>query len=54
MILDTSAILAILFQEPSSERLLDILANADTIACGIPTLVETGIVLGSRLGFQQQ
>jgi ribonuclease VapC len=54
MILDTSAILAILFQESSCEKLLDTLANADTIACGTPTLAEAGIVLGSRLGFQQQ
>jgi ribonuclease VapC len=53
MILDTSAILAVLFQEPSHDELLEHLATATTICCGTPTLTEAGIVLGSRLGCQQ-
>jgi ribonuclease VapC len=54
MILDTSVILAILFQEPSHDKLLDHLVSTTTLYCGAPTLTEAGIVLGSRLNFQQQ
>ena len=52
MILDTSAILAIIFKEPEWSRLIDSLESASTIACGAPTLAEAGIVLGNRYGFE--
>jgi ribonuclease VapC len=52
MILDTTAIIAILVREPEWERLLGALENAVSIACGAPTLAETGIVLGNRFGFE--
>jgi ribonuclease VapC len=50
MIIDSSALLAIIFREPGFEDLLDQLEDADAVASGAPTLVETGIVLHARLG----
>ncbi|HEX7003691.1 MAG TPA: type II toxin-antitoxin system VapC family toxin [Trueperaceae bacterium] len=52
MILDSSAIIAILVREPEWDRLLNALEGAATIGCGAPTLAETGIVLGNRYGFE--
>lgn len=55
MIVDTSAILAIVFQEPEADALISVLSStSDSAAIGTPTLAETGIVLGSRLGFEQR
>ncbi len=63
MILDSSAVVALVLAEPAAGRLLRAIAEAQTLGIGAPTLVETGIVLGSRLGpegrtllarFQQQ
>ena len=51
MILDTSAILAILFQESNAEELADILDQAATLAVATATLIESGLVLGGRLGY---
>ncbi|MFG1644952.1 type II toxin-antitoxin system VapC family toxin [Amycolatopsis sp. NPDC049252] len=50
MIIDSSAIVAILRQEPDHERLEERLAEADSAKIGAPTLVEVGIVLTTRLG----
>ena len=50
MILDTSAIVAIAFQEPGYEALTHKLAEASNVAIGVPTLTETAIVLSARLG----
>ena len=50
MILDSSAIIAVVLREPGFELILDRIADADTLAIGAPTLVETGIVLGNRIG----
>lgn len=50
MIVDASALLAIVFQEPGHEMLLARLGQADAAAAGTPTLAETGIVLHARLG----
>ena len=52
MILDTSVILAIVLREPGAESLLARLDAADQLAIGAPTLVETSIVLESRLGVE--
>ena len=49
MILDTSALAAIVFQEPGYESLRDRLAAADAVGVGTATLVEAGIVLSARL-----
>lgn len=50
MILDSSALLAVIFREPGFERLLERIRDADLVAAGTPTLAETGIVLHARLG----
>lgn len=44
MILDSSAVLAVLFEEEGHERLIEALEGADVIGIGAPTLVETGMV----------
>jgi len=49
MILDSSAIVAIFFQEPQYETLLQKLAEAQVVGIGAPTLVECGIVLSARM-----
>ena len=54
MILDSSAILAILLGEPLAERLLAALDKEPRRGVGSPTLVETGLVLGSRIGFDNR
>jgi ribonuclease VapC len=50
VILDTSAILAVLLQGPGHEQLVSWLGARTTAAIGVPTLGEAGIVLGARLG----
>jgi ribonuclease VapC len=52
LILDSSAIVAILLREPDHESLLEHLAGAETTAVGASTLTECGIVLSARLGPQ--
>lgn len=49
MILDSSALVAIVLQEPEAERLLDRMRDASRLAIGAATLLETGIVLSARL-----
>lgn len=50
MILDSSAIVAVVLRESGYEELLGKLAGAETLAVGAPTLAEAGIVLTARLG----
>lgn len=50
MILDTSAIVALLLEESGSVRILDILEKSVSTGVGTPTLTETGIVLAHRVG----
>ncbi len=50
MILDSSAVVAILMEEPEAEGLLAKLRQPGPIGIGVPTLVETSIVLTSRWG----
>lgn len=50
MILDSSAVVALLLREPDHERLLQALAAAASVGIGAPTMVETTIVLSARLG----
>jgi ribonuclease VapC len=49
MILDSSAIVAIVLREPGFEELVRKIAGAETVAVGAPTLAEAGIVLTARL-----
>ncbi len=48
MILDSSAVVAILLREPGHESLLDTLCETAEAGIGAPTLVEAGIVLAAR------
>jgi ribonuclease VapC len=50
VIVDSSAIVAVLLREPGYGRLLTSLTAASVAAVGAPTLTETGIVLAARLG----
>ena len=49
MILDTSAIVAILLEEPGAEELLSKLQETGFVGVGTPTLVESTLVLAGRL-----
>ena len=49
MILDSSAVLAIFFQEPGFEELARKVAGASEVGIGVPALVECAIVLTARL-----
>lgn len=50
MIVDSSALLAILLREPGFEEPLEKLLRARSAGVGAPTLAETGIVLTARAG----
>ena len=50
MIVDSSAIVAVVLREPGFETVMRKLSAADSLAVGAPTLAEAGIVLSARLG----
>ncbi len=50
MVIDTSALLAILFQEPEAERFARAIAHSARRLLSAATLLETGIVLQARHG----
>lgn len=50
MIVDSSAIVAIVLAEPGCEALIAKLGSAEHAGIGAPTLAETAIVLSARLG----
>ncbi len=50
MIVDASALVAILIEETGFEKPLSTLRDAPVVRIGAPTLVETGIVLVNKLG----
>jgi ribonuclease VapC len=54
VILDTSAVIAIILKQPGFEHVLQKLAAADTGGIGAPTLAETAIVLRARLGIDSR
>jgi ribonuclease VapC len=49
MIVDSSALVAIAFQEPGCHLLIDRISSDFFVGIGTPTLVQTGIILGARL-----
>lgn len=51
MIVDSSALVAIVFREPDFEQILVALMAAPSAGIGAPTAVEAGIAIGRRLGF---
>jgi ribonuclease VapC len=50
MIVDSSALLAIVFRERGFEQVIASIQAAAVVAAGTPTLAETAIVLHARLG----
>ena len=50
MIIDTSAVLAILFHEPDAERFAGAIVDASSRRMSVAALLETTIVLESRTG----
>jgi ribonuclease VapC len=50
VILDTSAIVAVVFREPEEDEFLQKIGDAASVGIGTPTLAETAIVLAARLG----
>ncbi|HSM37415.1 MAG TPA: type II toxin-antitoxin system VapC family toxin [Longimicrobiales bacterium] len=50
MVLDTSAVLAILFGEPEADRMMRAVASAPRRLIGAPALVEASAVLMARKG----
>jgi len=50
VIIDSSAVIAILLKEPGYERVRDRLAASQNAGIGAPTVVESSLVLCSRLG----
>jgi ribonuclease VapC len=53
MIVDSSAVVAVFFREPDCEKIVRALEGADLAGIGSPTLTETAIVVGNRLGFRR-
>jgi len=49
MIVDSSALVAIVFKEPGHEEMIHKLSQTEYLGIGTPTLAETGIVLSARL-----
>ena len=50
MIVDASALLSLVFEEPDAGRVEEAIVAAERIGIGAPTLTEIGIVLANRLG----
>jgi ribonuclease VapC len=50
VILDTSAIVAVIHDEPDRRRLVEALANVAQVGVGTPTLTEASVVLVRRYG----
>jgi ribonuclease VapC len=48
VILDSSAVVAVLVEEPGYEEVELKMREADVLAIGAPTLVETGVVMARR------
>ena len=48
MILDSSAVIAILHQEPEARVLFEAIRNADTTSMSVATFLETSIVVDAR------
>ncbi len=50
MVLDTSAIVALLLNEPEAPQFLELLQDTQSIVIGAPTLLECEMTVGSLLG----
>jgi len=49
VIVDTSALLAVFFDEPERDEFLRKIATAEVVGVGAPTLAETALVVAARL-----
>jgi ribonuclease VapC len=52
VIVDTSALLAIFFDEPERDEFLGKIGASEIVGLGAPTLAETAIVVAARVGEQ--
>lgn len=50
MIVDSSALIALILGEPEGDRVRDRLGVAETVLIGAPTMLETEMVLSTRMG----
>jgi ribonuclease VapC len=50
MILDSSAIVAIMLAEPGHQEIRERIGAAEILGVGAPTVAESGIVLSARIG----
>ena len=50
MVLDSSAIVAVHLREPGYQRLIQQIEAAGAVVIGVPTFLETAMVLTARLG----
>jgi ribonuclease VapC len=50
VIVDSSAVIAVLLREPGHERLIEELGEAELSGIGAPTLAETGLVMTAKVG----
>jgi ribonuclease VapC len=50
MVLDTSALVAVLLGEPERDRFIELLADAEDLLISAATLVETSIVMLAKTG----
>jgi len=50
VIVDSSAVVAVLLRQPGHEVVLERIAQEPRAGIGAPTLAETGVVLAARLG----
>jgi hypothetical protein len=53
MVLDTSAILAVLLAEPGNERLTTLISRSPMVVVGAPTMVETAMVSFGEIDAQR-
>lgn len=54
IVLDSSAIVAVMLAEPGYQTILERMGAAELLAAGAPTVVETAIVLSARMGRDAQ
>ena len=50
MVVDTSALLAVVFEEPECTRFAELLATSETNLCSAVSALEAGIVIEARKG----
>jgi ribonuclease VapC len=50
LILDTSAVIAVVFGEPDRQAILEHVRRAELVGIGAPTLAEAGVVATASLG----